>query len=1368
MARTPTSFFLIVLLFVAGLSFAGDATLPPWEGEHFSAPAAVFYQAAAQVPVTPDADVMVLEEEQSSVFEGDGRATTTYYLVFKVATQHGAENWADVSLGWAPWHMEHPVIRARVITPDLVEHTLDPKTIADTPARGEDKIYSDRRVLRAPLPAIAPGVVVEEEFVTRESAPLFGAGVVDNFYFSRSVPVLKARLRLDAPATLPVSYKTELLPDVKPERTEQGGRVRIVFEAGPLQPEQDIPDYLPADVPGYPQIRYSTGASWQEVAETYSKIVDEKIASADVRGQVKGLVAGQTTREEKIAAILQELNRQVRYTGIEFGDSAIIPHPPSETWGRKYGDCKDKSVLLVALLRAAGIPAHLALLNSGFGFDVEAALPGMGAFDHAIVYAPGASDFWIDATDEYARLGQVPSADQGRLALVVRAGEKGLRLIPGSSASDNLLVEKREFYLAESGPARVVEISEPHGSLESSYRESYGDKENKDTKNNLESYVKAQYLAEKLDRYDRSDPTDSLKPFQLVIEASSARRGFTDLDSAVVAVRLETLFNRLPASLQRRETTDEKKEVEAGKTKKRTHDYDLRMAFVTEWNYKIVPPAGFRPKPLPKSEVISLGPAKLTKEFSADANGTVKAVFRFDTVKRRYTLAEATELRNKVAELSAGQALFLYFEPVADALFHEGKIRESYQAYRDLIGLHPKEAVHHLQLAKALLESGFGQAARDEAKLATKIEPTSGLAQKTLADILQHDLVGRKFRRGSDYADAATAFRAARTIDPKDKALAGNLAILLEYNGEGERYGPGAKLKEAIAEYRSVTPEELAEVGLKANPAYALFYGGEYEEAMHYAETLNPRPTAITVGAVAMLNGSDRAMEEARKRTGGEVELKDTLRTAGEMLMRAGKYAVAAELLQNGASGDGAARTLGLAAMLRRAKPRSELQLPDDARGRAIRLMLLMTDPALTIEKLKGESSKNANTVMDETDAETIRQTMRAARQVRTQLSRSGLPADVLLDLVVPLIDESAEGSDATGYRVTLRVPNAKEETFYLVKEEGRYLLLDTSQKPNAIGLEILDRVAGNDLAAARQMLDWVRESQHLAGGDDPFDGNPFPRFWTQGKDGNAAQMKLAAAALLAQTKPTAKRGLAILEPARAQASTDAEKLNLDLALLSGYILSEQFERALQILDPLAGQNPESKRLFRDRAIALIRLGRWSDADQYADERLSRKPQDLDALRILIGSAVAREDYKRAHSFDQKLLASGKAEAGDLNNSAWHALYTGAVTDADVDTAVRAAQMSQDSAGVLHTLACVYAEVGKTKEARELLLQAMDKLNLDEPDAPYWYAFGRLAEQYGLKEIALAHYSRVEKPKEAFQIPDSSYRLAQTRLAGLR
>jgi hypothetical protein len=85
----------------------------------------------------------------------------------------------------------------------------------------------------------------------------------------------------------------------------------------------------------------------------------------------------------------------------------------------------------------------------------------------------------------------------------------------------------------------------------------------------------------------------------------------------------------------------------------------------------------------------------------------------------------------------------------------------------------------------------------------------------------------------------------------------------------------------------------------------------------------------------------------------------------------------------------------------------------------------------------------------------------------------------------------------------------------------------------------------------------------------------------------------------------------------------------------------------------------------------------------------------------------------------------------------------------------------------LHTLGCAYAEIGKTREAREVLLQSMAARNIDEPTDDFWYAFGRIAEQYGERDIALADYAKVKPPEDASLIYQSSYELAQRRMKAL-
>jgi tetratricopeptide (TPR) repeat protein len=1357
-------FVFFILIRVTAAQQPGPCALP-----RFAEDAGALKAAAASANVKAGSDVVVLCDEDSYVFDSQGKSVHKSYFAYKVLSQRGAESWDEFSTHWEPWHDQKPTVRVRVISADGTVHVLDPKTLKDETATDEeDKIYSDARVLRGPLPAISVGAIVEQEVITAETEPFFAAGIVQRLSFGESVPTLDTRLYLDVPSTLKLKYESQLLPELKTERTESDGRIRVSFLQGPMAASETAETFLPGDIPSRPIVAFSVGSDWAGVADKYAEIVDTQISNADLKGVVSQVTQGKSTREEMAAALQEYVSKQVRYTGVEFGDAAIVPHSPEQTLKHQYGDCKDKSSLMVALLRTAGIPAYVALLNAGSRQDIPADLPGMGLFDHAIVYVPGEPEIWIDATDEYARLGQLPSADQGRFALIAKKGTTALVRTPEFASKENAVVETRDFYLAENGPARVVETTLPHGVYESQFRAYYADAENKQVKKQLTDYVTDVYLADRLSRTERSNPKDLSKQFQLEIEADKAKRGVTELESAGAAIRLEWLFNRLPGELQEREK--EKKKDAAGNDgddapkKPRTQDYLLPAAFVSEWKYKIVPPAGFQPNKLPPDRKVQLGPAVYEQQFSVAKDNVVEGTLRFDTVKRRLTVAEMEALRDGVVQLREQQPILIEFELTAAALRSQGKVRESLQSTRALIAMHPKESVHHLQMADGLLMAGLGQPAREEAREAVKLEPGSALAQKTLADILEYDTLGRKFRVGSDYAGAAEAYRAAAKLDPDDKAIRGNLGILLEYNKYGERYGDGAPLKEAIQEYQTLKPEQLREIGLANNIAYAMFYAGEFAEARKNTETLNPQPNTIIVATEAALSGTAAAVAEAGKRSPKEEDQKQLLRSAGDILLRVRVYPQAADLLEAGASGNDASRTLGLAALVRKMSPHEKMVYEETPAGLVRKITVSTLEGNFPPEAMIPILSRNALKVYKNTDPEELERMRKDDQKIRRSLVKAGYPAEVMVDLTNQLLDIKTEGDDGNGYRVDMRA-GGKNEVFYVVKEEGKYKLLDGSEKPNAIGLEIVDRLAAGNPAGARILLDWVRQDQHITGGDDALAGYAFPRMWTKGKEGDARAMKLAAAALLCETKTTAADGVKLLEDSRADAKDDVERLNVSLAMLDGYAVLGNYGKEYEIATELAKEHPDSKRVLNDRAASLRFLGRGPESDELLKTWLKKQPDDLGASRGLVFNAVEREDYAAALVLAKEILESSQADANDYNSAAWYGLFTGKAEDVDVATATKSLQLSQNNTASMHTLGCVYAAAGKPKEAREVFLQAMELLDMEEPDPNYWYGFGRVAEDYGEPAAALEDYKNVTKPSKAIWIPGSSYRLAQMRLA---
>lgn len=110
-------------------------------------------------------------------------------------------------------------------------------------------------------------------------------------------------------------------------------------------------------------------------------------------------------------------------------------------------------------------------------------------------------------------------------------------------------------------------------------------------------------------------------------------------------------------------------------------------------------------------------------------------------------------------------------------------------------------------------------------------------------------------------------------------------------------------------------------------------------------------------------------------------------------------------------------------------------------------------------------------------------------------------------------------------------------------------------------------------------------------------------------------------------------------------------------------------------------------------------------------------------------------------------------EAGDFNELAWMLLEQGRVDDRTLDYAQRAVCLSSyGNPSHLHTLASIYADLGKTDEA---------------PQSHDWYVFGRLAELYGLPDVARKYYKRVPPSGSPEEEAMSTHAPAPRRLAAL-
>jgi tetratricopeptide (TPR) repeat protein len=179
-----------------------------------------------------------------------------------------------------------------------------------------------------------------------------------------------------------------------------------------------------------------------------------------------------------------------------------------------------------------------------------------------------------------------------------------------------------------------------------------------------------------------------------------------------------------------------------------------------------------------------------------------------------------------------------------------------------------------------------------------------------------------------------------------------------------------------------------------------------------------------------------------------------------------------------------------------------------------------------------------------------------------------------------------------------------------------------------------------------------------------------------------------------------------------------------------------------------------------------VRAGKMDEATKLAQSRLEKMPRDVDAVRGLAEVAMSSGDFAASEKYYRQVIDELSPTDSDYNSVAWTALFTAKNFEKAIEDARRATDNGTDNPPALHTLAALYAETGKTLEAREVLMKRLDVAGREEPNSDDWYVLGRIAESYGVRDAALAAYKRVEKPK--VDLSGSSYQLAQHRLSTMK
>lgn len=291
---------------------------------------------------------------------------------------------------------------------------------------------------------VQAGDVVRVSYSIDGQNPIMAGLDVEDISFGWTNPILEQKLRVLLDPTAVVSVHADNgAPAYREQRSASA--LEITASAQRLAAVIDEGNY-PRGYPKIPSLVISEKRGWSAVATWVADLYPTHGALPEELETRIATWRALPDDSARIGAALRAVQEEVRYFGIELGDNTHKPAEPALTWTRRYGDCKDKSRLLVAILQAMGIQANAALVSAENGRRVADLPPNAAAFDHVIVQVRVADGLlWLDptATQQRGAPASIVNVNYG-FALPVVAGTKSLIKVEQSKDAINRtrIVEK--------------------------------------------------------------------------------------------------------------------------------------------------------------------------------------------------------------------------------------------------------------------------------------------------------------------------------------------------------------------------------------------------------------------------------------------------------------------------------------------------------------------------------------------------------------------------------------------------------------------------------------------------------------------------------------------------------------------------------------------------------------------------------------------------------------------------------------------------------------------------------------------------------------------------------------------------------------
>ncbi len=214
-----------------------------------------------------------------------------------------------------------------------------------------------------------------------------------------SYSIQRAHMRVTWPTDTKITWReVGGLPALKP--VVDGAFTSLELSMSDVQPVFP-PKYAPARFNRGRYVEITDFSSWSDLAESMVALYQDAAGAIDapLQAEIERIRAASSDPKVRTQEVLNLVQDRVRYVALAMGTGGLVPANANTTWSRRYGDCKGKTALMLAMLHALGIEAEPVLVSTELGDGLDDHLPLAGLFDHVIVRANvDGKAYWLDGT----------------------------------------------------------------------------------------------------------------------------------------------------------------------------------------------------------------------------------------------------------------------------------------------------------------------------------------------------------------------------------------------------------------------------------------------------------------------------------------------------------------------------------------------------------------------------------------------------------------------------------------------------------------------------------------------------------------------------------------------------------------------------------------------------------------------------------------------------------------------------------------------------------------------------------------------------------------------------------------------------------